>query len=114
MAHPTASQVMRQRESKRKSWAKRHAAMADPEFTIIAEVSQNWIDGVAQPLDGVPVFISQRFEHVIAVNAKRGYCLADWHLSRLVVSPNQINETIVAVFERRGRPKHAAKNESGP
>lgn len=94
----TPAHVAKHREARRKGWEKRWAAMSDPESTIVAEVSANWRDG--EPL-GPGGLICSRFESVIAANAARGYRLRDWQLSRLVCANGDINETIIAVFERR-------------
>lgn len=73
--------------------------------TIVAEVSQNYVDGVPTTRAGWPNGLAQRFELVIATNEARGYRLRDWKLSR-VVSPTHfgsavpnLNETIIAIFE---------------
>lgn len=65
---------------------------------IVAEVSKNWADG--EELHPEMGLIAQRFEHIINVNAARGYKLLTFSLHRLMTSPNEMNETIVAVFER--------------
>lgn len=71
---------------------------SDPMF-IVAEVSKNW------PLEGT-FLLSQGFEQVIETNHQRGYRLHSWRMSRVVLSnPGQlysgdINETIIAVFEK--------------
>lgn len=64
---------------------------------IVAEISQNWQDGVA--IAGTPPICVQ-FEHVIAVNLRRGYRLHSFQLHRLLIEPDGMNETIIAVFER--------------
>lgn len=45
--------------------------------------------------------ITQQFEYVVNTNAARGYRLHSWQLVRAVIGDN-INETIVAVFEYVG------------
>ncbi len=74
----------------------------DPEF-IVAEVSKNWV--VGEPW-AAPI-LAQRFETVINTNYQRGYVLHDWKLSSMWTNaPNgarQLNETIIAVFVRRGQ-----------
>lgn len=70
---------------------------------IVAEVSKNWRDGAeVTPGSGL---LAQQFERVINVNEARGYLLHSFQIAR-VWSPDgrEINETIVAVFERRYVP----------
>jgi hypothetical protein len=63
---------------------------------IVAEVSKNWING-----DELGVgLVAERFEDVIEVNRQRGYRLLTFSLHRLITAPQELNETIVAVFER--------------
>lgn len=67
-----------------------------PEF-IVAEVSTNW----PKPWPvGPNELIAAKFEDVINVNCKRGYKLHSFQLFRLLVDVEQMNETIVAVFEK--------------
>lgn len=62
---------------------------------IVAEVSKNWQAGApAAPTVG------QLFEELIEVNRARGYRLYSWQLHRLMTGARQMNETIMAVFER--------------
>ena len=68
---------------------------------IVAEVSKNWIDG--RELTTEAGLVSQRFEHVVNVNAARGYRLVTFALDRLMTGPRELNETIIAVFERVAR-----------
>ena len=65
---------------------------------IVAEVSKNWIAG--QELTPGSGLIAEQFERVIAHNYARGYRLLTFSLHRLMTTPEQLNETIVAVFER--------------
>ena len=67
-----------------------------PQF-IVAEVSKNWQAGQEAAPTGL---LCQQFEHVIAVNLQRGYRLHSFQLHRLMTTPEEMNETIVAVFER--------------
>lgn len=62
---------------------------------IVAEISKNWINGESVT---VPMLCEQ-FEHVIDVNRRRGYRLHSFQLHRLRISDEQMNETIIAVFE---------------
>lgn len=71
--------------------------MDDDRF-IVAEISKNWIGGQeATPGSGL---LAQQFERVLAVNALRGYRLLEFHVHRQMVAPDELNETIIAVFER--------------
>jgi hypothetical protein len=63
---------------------------------IVAEISKNW--GPDLPLTSNPTLISQAFELVINENAQRGYVLHSFQLHRQMLGPDQLNETIVAVF----------------
>jgi hypothetical protein len=65
---------------------------------IVAEVSKNWREGrEVTPGSGL---IAEQFERVIDVNAQRGYRLVTFSLHRLMVREDELNETIIAVFER--------------
>jgi len=64
---------------------------------IVAEISKTWVRG--NPLTPLPP-ICQSFEHVLNVNHKRGYRLVSFTLHRLQVTSDELNETIVAVFEK--------------
>lgn len=65
---------------------------------IVAEISKNWINGTElHPERGL---IAQQFERAINVNAARGYRLLTFSLHRLTTKPDELNETIIAVFER--------------
>jgi hypothetical protein len=70
---------------------------ANPPF-IVAEVSKNWIDGV-EALPTGP--LCQQFERVININYQRGYELQSFQVDWRLVSPIEMNETIIAVFRRR-------------
>jgi hypothetical protein len=68
------------------------------EHHIVAEISKNWIEGrEVVPGSGL---LCQQFERVIAVNWDRGYRLVSFTLHRMMVHRNEMNETIIAVFER--------------
>ena len=84
--------------------------MTDTVTVYVAEISQNYINGNAQELEGAPTGLSRRFELVIAKNQERGFQLADWRMNSVhyVVRSrafdeeiHHLNETIVAVFEKR-------------
>jgi len=71
---------------------------------IVAEVSKNWFNGVeATPGTGL---LAEQFERVINVNAARGYQLHSFQVHRLMVRPDELNETIIAVFEDRLEGPH--------
>lgn len=63
---------------------------------IVAEVSKNWVNG--EELE--PGLLSERFEIIIEVNRQRGYRLYQFELNRMWTGPGELNETIIAVFER--------------
>lgn len=71
----------------------------DPQEFIVAEISKNWINGY--PADGRDAPIASLFEEVLNVNGARGYRLLSFQLHRVSPDPESLNETIVAVFERR-------------
>lgn len=62
---------------------------------IVAEISKNW-DGTVAPTPRA--LISQLFEAVLVENARRGYELHSFQLHRVMIAPDQLNETIIAVF----------------
>jgi len=66
---------------------------------IVAEVSKNWINGQEVKPNGP---IAKLFEAVININAKRGYRLLSFELHRMMPRPDEMNETIIAVFEWEG------------
>lgn len=66
---------------------------------IVGEVSKNWntrSPGIIPPYE----LIQKLFERMIEVNVARGYTLHSFQLHRLMTSPDEMNETIIAVFER--------------
>lgn len=65
---------------------------------IVAEVSCNYCDGVL--LNPAAGLLSQRFEEVLNVNHARGYRLVDFRVDRVMTGPADLNETLIAVFER--------------
>lgn len=69
--------------------------MIEPRF-IVAELSKNWIAGMEVAPTGP---LCQQFEHVINVNFARGYRLYSFQLHRYAVAADELNETIIAVFE---------------
>jgi hypothetical protein len=65
---------------------------------IVAEVSKNWISGTeAKPGSGL---LAEQFQRVIETNRKRGYMLYQFQVGRLMVADDEMNETIIAVFQR--------------
>jgi hypothetical protein len=68
---------------------------------IVAEISKNWMAGSPVSATGL---IAQQFEAVINRNAERGYRLLSFTLDRVITAPGDMNETIIAVFERIERP----------
>lgn len=73
-------------------------AMTDqqqPEF-IVAEISKTWVRSTP-----AVELVSQKLEHVIAVNLQRGYVLYSFSHSQVMVGRDVQQETIVAVFRRQ-------------
>jgi hypothetical protein len=89
--------------------------MTDKPRFIVAEVSKNWIAGAElHPERGL---LAEQFERVINTNATRGYHLVTFSLHRLMTRADQLNETIIAVFEEtpvqkryKKLPKKVAQN----
>ena len=71
--------------------------MKDRKF-IVAEISKNWLAGAIPDA----WIISGLFEEVIDLNLNRGYTLFKFDISRVMISSNCLNETIIAVFEKVG------------
>jgi len=76
---------------------------------IVAEISKNW----CRPKPGEPMqpvtlgdTINTLFENVIEVNRQRGYKLHSFQIHRVMVDFDNLNETIIAVFEY-ARPRHS-------
>lgn len=76
--------------------AHEHSWEEIPHF-IVAEISKTWHREDVQPAEG---WIARLFEQVIEVNLCRGYRLLTFQLDRCVINADELNETIVAVFER--------------
>jgi len=72
-----------------------HADTTPARF-IVAEVSCNWRAGELQSTKRP---LCTLFEQAIAVNERRGYRLHSFQLHRLLTGPDEMNETIIAVFE---------------
>lgn len=70
---------------------------------IVAEISKNWERAVyvgdTSNLAAAGLLVSNMFERVIEVNLERGYKLHSFEVHRLMVGPDDMNETIIAVFE---------------
>lgn len=75
-------------------------AADDPPF-IVAEVSTNWPKPWPVPR---PEYIGHKFEQVIEHNRRRGYRLVTFDVSRVMQSADEMNETIIAVFEKVEEP----------
>lgn len=73
---------------------------------IVAEVSKTWINGQAANPITPPLCAS--FEHIIERNRQRGYRLHSFQLHRIMARPDEMNETIIAVFERSESPQDVA------
>jgi len=72
--------------------------MSSPLPFIVGEVSKNWRHGEeVAPGRGL---LAEQFERLINVNATRGYVLHSFQISRIMTSDTELNETIVAVFQR--------------
>lgn len=70
--------------------------MTPPPLYIVAEISKNWVNGREQvPGTGL---VAEKFEDILNVNAARGYRLVQFQLHRLLIAPDAMNETLVAVF----------------
>ena len=76
---------------------------------IVAEISKNWIAGREYtPGSGL---LAEQFEDVINHNAARGYRLRQFQLHRMMTGRDELNETIIAVFEREGSAPGASGEE---
>jgi hypothetical protein len=82
--------------------------MNDDTQFIVAEISKNWQDGREMQPSGL---IARQFEEVIEANRQRGYRLHSFTLHRLLTGPSEMNETIVAVFERVRGPEVLASRK---
>jgi hypothetical protein len=74
---------------------------------IVGEVSKNWVNG--EPLNGDPILLHQLFAVMIETNWRRGYKLHSFQINRVLFrgtgpDDNELNETIIAVFERVIKP----------
>ena len=64
---------------------------------IVGEVSCSYING--QPVSSVAP-IARSFEHLVNHNHQRGYRLVSFALHRMMTRPDELNETIIAVFTK--------------
>lgn len=71
---------------------------------IVAEVSKNWRNGVEALSGSGP--LSEQFEQVVNFNISRGYRLLSFHVNRMMVSPDEMNETLIAVFVKAKRARN--------
>lgn len=67
---------------------------------IVAEISKNWMNGLSRS----PRLLGELFESVIEHNRQRGYRLYSFRLDRKMLRVDELNETIIAVFERTDGP----------
>lgn len=65
---------------------------------IVAEVSKNWHRDL--PPADPETFLCNLFEEVIEENRKRGYLLHQFALTQVMIDPDAMTETIIAVFRR--------------
>ena len=76
---------------------------------IVAEISKSYVDGA--PVSGsAPLAVS--FEMVINKNHERGYRLVSFQLHRMMTRADELNETIIAVFERTAAARPEVARES--
>jgi len=68
---------------------------------IVGEVSKSWINGLPVS-DGL--LLAELFEDMLEHNRRRGYRLLTFTLDRTAIGINQLNETLIAVFEREDQP----------
>lgn len=77
------------------------ACTVDQDFPIdrfiVAELSKNWTS--EGPV--TPELLAEKFEQSINFNDNRGYELRSWRLHRMTDSVGSLNETIIAVFEKK-------------
>lgn len=71
------------------------------EYFIVGEVSCSYING--RPVSDVAP-IARSFELLVNHNYERGYRLLSFSLHRLMTRPDELNETIIAVFEEITMP----------
>lgn len=64
---------------------------------IVAEVSTNWPKAWPVPQRE---HLGSKFEEVIEHNRQRGYRLHSFQVSQVITAPEQMTETIIAVFQK--------------
>jgi hypothetical protein len=65
---------------------------------VVAEVSKNWLRD--RPITLPSKLIAQSFEEIINHWDDQGYKLHSFTLHRLLTGSDEMNETIIAVFEK--------------
>jgi hypothetical protein len=75
---------------------------------IVAEVSKNW-EGRKYPVGQMnPIAAADclggRFERIIEFNRQRGYLLHSFHVSQVMIGPDEMTETIIAAFQKAKEP----------
>ena len=65
---------------------------------VVAEVSKNWVG--RKPYAPGTKLLSQSFEDIINHWDDQGYRLHSFSLHRVIASADELNETIIAVFEK--------------
>lgn len=71
---------------------------------IVSEISKNW----RRDQDGEP--ISMLFADVLEHNAAKGYVMVEFRFDRVVLSPDEINETLIVVFQHESHLEDRAMN----
>lgn len=64
---------------------------------IVAEIATNWPKAWPVPTNEL---LAGKFEEVIEHNLAKGYRLHSFQVHRLMVRPEEMNETLIAVFEK--------------
>ena len=67
---------------------------------IVAEVTKNWF-GLTNVVPPSEELLCGKFEDVVNHNWGRGYVLHSFQLHQVMISPAEMVETIIAVFQRR-------------
>jgi len=68
----------------------------NPRF-VVGELSKNWFGKNEAMATGL---LSHQFEDMLNVYFTRGYRLVTFSLHRLMITHSDLNETLIAVFER--------------
>ncbi len=64
---------------------------------IVGEISKSWIAG--RSANGDPTALATLFERLIESVVARGYHLHSWQVHRVMTQLDELNETIIAVFQ---------------